>query len=39
MLPYNHNAFENQVTTNTVEETTIFGDPNKLPDKKNHGPK
>ena len=38
MLPYNHNAFKNQGTSHPVEEMTIFGDPNQLPDKKIMGP-
>ena len=38
MLPYNHSAFKNKRTNHTDEETTLFGDPNKLPDKKIMGP-
>ena len=34
MLPHNHSAFKNKRTNHTVQETTLFGEPNKLPDKK-----
>ena len=34
MLPYNHNAFKTKSTSNTVEETTIFGDQYKLSHKR-----